>query len=166
MHIYNGIGLSRTKYEIMPLAATWMDLEIITLSAISQTETDKYMISLICGISKREKMNLPRKQKQTHRHKKKILFFLCFFKKVFTMLCWFLPYKKRVLVTQSCPTVCNPMDCSPPDSSVHGILQARILEWGAISFSNTKKGISHNCTYIPSLWNPPPFPASYPSRSS
>ena len=33
------------------------------------------------------------------------------------------------LVTQSCLTLCNPMDCSPPVSSVHGILQARILEW-------------------------------------
>ena len=32
-------------------------------------------------------------------------------------------------VTQLCPTLCNPMDCSPPGSSVHGILQARILEW-------------------------------------
>ena len=38
-------------------------------------------------------------------------------------------------VTQSCPALCNPMDCSPPSSSVHGILQARILEWVAISFS-------------------------------
>ena len=38
------------------------------------------------------------------------------------------------LVAQSCPTLCNPMDCSPPDSSVHGILQARILEWVAIPF--------------------------------
>ena len=36
---------------------------------------------------------------------------------------------------QSCPTLCGPMDCSPPGSSVHGILQARILEWVAISFS-------------------------------
>ena len=35
---------------------------------------------------------------------------------------------------QSCLTLCDPMDCSPPDSSVHGILQARILEWVAISF--------------------------------
>ena len=34
------------------------------------------------------------------------------------------------LVTQSCLTVCNPMDCSPPVPTVHGILQARILEWG------------------------------------
>ena len=35
----------------------------------------------------------------------------------------------------SCPTLCNPMDCSPPGSSVHGILQARTLEWDAISSS-------------------------------
>ena len=38
-------------------------------------------------------------------------------------------------VTQSCPTLCDPMDCSSPGSSIHGILQARILEWVAISFS-------------------------------
>ena len=37
-------------------------------------------------------------------------------------------------VTQLCPILCYPMVCSPPDSSVHGILQARILEWVAISF--------------------------------
>ena len=38
------------------------------------------------------------------------------------------------LVTKSCPTLCNPMDCSPPCSSVHGISQARRLEWVAISY--------------------------------
>ena len=38
-------------------------------------------------------------------------------------------------VTQSCPTLYDPMDCSPPGSSVHGISQARILKWVAISFS-------------------------------
>ena len=37
---------------------------------------------------------------------------------------------------QSCPTLCNPRDGSPPGSPVPGILQARTLEWGAISFSN------------------------------
>ena len=36
---------------------------------------------------------------------------------------------------QSCPTLCDPVDYSPPDFSVHGILQARILDWVAISFS-------------------------------
>ena len=40
-----------------------------------------------------------------------------------------------VLITQSCPTLCGAMDCSPPGSSVHGLLQARILEWLAILFS-------------------------------
>ena len=40
-------------------------------------------------------------------------------------------------VTQLCLTLCNPMDCSPPGSSVHGILQVRILEWVAISFHLT-----------------------------
>ena len=40
-----------------------------------------------------------------------------------------------MLVVQSCRTLCNPMNCSLPDSSVHGILQARILEWIAIPFS-------------------------------
>ena len=40
-----------------------------------------------------------------------------------------------VTVCQSCPTLCDPMDCSQPGSSVHGILQARTLEWVAISCS-------------------------------
>ena len=44
-------------------------------------------------------------------------------------------YVKWSEVTQSCPTLCDPMDCSPPGSSIRGILQARILEWAAISFS-------------------------------
>ena len=35
----------------------------------------------------------------------------------------------RVLITQLCPTLCDPVDCSPQGSSVHGILQARIMEW-------------------------------------
>ena len=38
-------------------------------------------------------------------------------------------------VAQSCPTLCDPTDCSPPGSSIHGVLQARVLEWGAIAFS-------------------------------
>ena len=40
-----------------------------------------------------------------------------------------------VLVAQLCLTLCDPVDCIPPGSSIHGILQARILEWVSISFS-------------------------------
>ena len=43
--------------------------------------------------------------------------------------------KVKVLVAQSCPTLCDPMDCSLPGSSAHGVLQARILDWVAIPFS-------------------------------
>ena len=39
---------------------------------------------------------------------------------------------------QSCLTLSDPMDCSPPGSSVHGIFQARVLEWGAIAFSRAQ----------------------------
>ena len=46
-----------------------------------------------------------------------------------------LPLKAKALVTQLCLTLCDPMDCSPPGSSVHGILQARRLGRVAISFS-------------------------------
>ena len=42
------------------------------------------------------------------------------------------PHAVLCLVAQSCLTLCDPMDCSPPDSSVHGILQAKILEWVAM----------------------------------
>ena len=52
VHIYNVILLShKKKNEVMPFAATWMDLDIIIVSELSQTEKDKYhMISLICRI--------------------------------------------------------------------------------------------------------------------
>ena len=43
--------------------------------------------------------------------------------------------KSESEVAQSCPTLRDPMDCSLPDSSIHGILQARVLEWGATAFS-------------------------------
>ena len=43
--------------------------------------------------------------------------------------------KSESEVAQSCPTLSEPMDCSPPGFSIHGIFQARVLEWGAIAFS-------------------------------
>ena len=44
-------------------------------------------------------------------------------------------YMRACSIAQLYPTLCNPMDCGPPGSSVHGIFQARILEWVAISYS-------------------------------
>ena len=53
--------------------------------------------------------------------------------------CHFLLQRMKVKseseVVQSCPTLCDLMDCSLPGSSIHGIFQARVLEWGAIAFS-------------------------------
>ena len=50
-------------------------------------------------------------------------------------------------VAQSCPTLCDPMDCNLPGSSVHGIFKARVLEWVVISFSREpsqpREGFSH-----------------------
>ena len=43
--------------------------------------------------------------------------------------------KSKIEASQSCQTLCNPIDCSPPGSSIHGIFQARVLEWSAIAFS-------------------------------
>ena len=45
--------------------------------------------------------------------------------------------KRESEVAESCPTLSDPMDCGPPGSSVQEILQARVLEWGAIAFSKT-----------------------------
>ena len=46
--------------------------------------------------------------------------------------------KSESEVAQSCPTLSDPTDCSLPGSSVHGIFQARVLEWGAIAFSEIR----------------------------
>ena len=79
----------------------------------------------------------------------------------FTMLWWFQVNSKAtqpfplkhpshpVEVAQSCPTLCDPIDCSPPGSSVHGTLQARILEWVAMpscrGFSRSRDGTPVSC---------------------
>ena len=92
--------------------------------------------------------------------------------------CHFLPQCRKVKSesedTQSCPTLHDPMDCSPPGSSVHGIFQARTLEWVAISFSNAGKWkvkgktlgrvrlLATPCTAA--LQAPPPW--DFPGRST
>ena len=60
---------------------------------------------------------------------------------LYTMLC----YAKSL---QSCPTLCDPIDSSLPVSSIHGIFQARVLEWGAIAFSDTLYKMPLFTTYI------------------
>ena len=56
--------------------------------------------------------------------------------------------KSESEVAQSCPTLHDPMDCSPPGSSAHGIFQARALEWGAIAFST----VNITCMLLQILW--------------
>ena len=59
--------------------------------------------------------------------------------------------KSESEVAQSCPTLRDPMDCSLPRSSVHGIFQARVLEWGAIAFSGVEVELAPKRTVAPSL---------------
>ena len=60
--------------------------------------------------------------------------------------------KSESEVAQSCLTPSNPMDCSPPGPSIHGIFQARVLEWVAIAFSVYSLGPSNLLTLLPSGW--------------
>ena len=53
--------------------------------------------------------------------------------------------KSKSEVAQLCPTLSDPIDCSPPGSSIHGIFQARVLEWSAIAFSESETSL----LYIP-----------------
>ena len=59
--------------------------------------------------------------------------------------------KSESEVAQSCPTLSDPVDCSPPGSSIHGIFQARVLEWGAIAFSKRE---TSNCKLLESEFDP------------
>ena len=65
--------------------------------------------------------------------------------------------KSESEVTQSCPTLWDPMDCSLTDSPIHGIFQARVLEWGAIAFSILKVRNNNNPIVLQVI-SPLPFP--------
>ena len=58
--------------------------------------------------------------------------------------------KSESELAQSCPTLSDPMDCSPPGSSVHGIFQARVLEWGAIQYNidETHPDVAYSSSFI------------------
>ena len=60
-------------------------------------------------------------------------------------------HKSESEVAQSCPTLCDPLDCSLPGSSVHGVFQARVLEWGAIAFSEFCHIVTGENLYLGSL---------------
>ena len=94
------------------------------------------------------------------------LFFLCailylflkYITSILTLSKCFITMKSevKVLITQLCLILCKPMDCSLPGSSVHGILQARVLEWVAIPFSQRSNPVLLNCRQI--LSEPPGSP--------
>ena len=76
--------------------------------------------------------------------------------------------KSQSEVAQSCPTLPDPMDCSLPDSSIYGIFQARVLEWGAIAFSKvtailhaTKYPQIHHSRQISGTYLPIPVDKRY-----
>ena len=56
--------------------------------------------------------------------------------------------KSESEVVQSYSTLSDPMDCSPPGSSIHGIFQARVLEWGAIAFSNKMDNLEEMVRFL------------------
>ena len=60
--------------------------------------------------------------------------------------------KSESEVAQSCQTLSDPMDCSLPGSSVHGIFQARVLEWGAIAFSGLYPRFANTTYTLGLLW--------------
>ena len=62
--------------------------------------------------------------------------------------------KSESEVAQSCPTLCDPMDCSPPGSSVHGTFQARVLEWVSIGFSIREFAAAKSLQSCLTLCNP------------
>ena len=101
----------------------------VTLSAFSSSWLNTFSLSLQFTKSSRNHRNQTDQEKSLPTGRQ--------FYKIRTRGCPedTLTRKGNVLVTQLCPTLCNPMDCSPPGSSIHGILQARIVEWVAISFS-------------------------------
>ena len=113
---YSGI-----ERERMPRAASWMDLEIIMLLPLLLL-LSRFSRVRLCATPQTAAHQAPPSlgfSRQEH---------------------WSgLPFPSPIHeseVAQSCPTLSDPMDCSLPGSSVHGIFQARVLEWGVIAFSN------------------------------
>ena len=141
--------------KVMLLPCHYTDIKVSILSSRPKSW------SLICIYWAGQKVPLVLSKKTRH---------FSFLWGTLLFLNWFLFNWRIVKVAQLCPTLCDPMGCSLPGSSVHGILQARILEWVAISFSKLKDNClkilcwflpyiswsSHRYEYISSLLNLPP----------
>ena len=111
----------------MPFSATWIDLEVIILIELSQKEKGKYHVNLIRGILKKNDTNKLIYKTEIDPYTQK------------TNL-WFTKWERKGAAAAkslpSCPTLCDPIDGSPPGSPIPGILHTRTLEWLAVSFSN------------------------------
>ena len=115
----------------------------IILSEVSHSEKDKYhMISLIWAIKKMVQVNLFTNRNRLTDLESELLVSRGEDRGKDRMRSWDWHIHTAAATAkslQSCPTLCDPIDGSPPGSSVPGILQARTLEWVAISFSNAWK---------------------------
>ena len=106
----------------------WMEEDNVLLISVFEASPKRWFAKELCGwmaLSSSFYLTDKMKTSNTNDRKKMVL------KKSFPSYCVCV----CVLVAQSCPALCNPTDCSPPSSSVHGIQQTRILEWVAILFS-------------------------------
>ena len=117
--------------QILPCIFTW-EFDIL-IHLFSSTVTWKVFLLGSSNEILREKRfyNLSRKI----NIKQHVQSFIYKQMKFYKLLLQCMKVKSEREVTQLCPTLSNPMDCSLPGSSVHGIFQARVLEWGVIAFS-------------------------------
>ena len=117
-------GLSTTFSSLLMALSSWSSLSAPHFSFPELLARASYSAlfscrSIQCSLNSCPKVSYPNKSKCQQTKGKIACLCVC----VCVCVC--------VLISQLCLTLCDPMDCGPPDSSVHGILQARILEWVA-----------------------------------
>jgi len=111
-----------TQAELAPLLVCWIALDALLLLLLLLS---CFSCVWLCATHRRQPTRLPHPWDSPGKNTGVGCHFLLQCMKV----------RSESEVAQSCPTLCNPMDCSLPGSSVHEIFQARILEWVAIAFS-------------------------------